>query len=339
VSRLFGLANSAVWLVSSRFRDERAGMIATWVCQVSLSAARTRAIVVLSVEARTCRVIARSGRFALQLLDSGQLQLVEHFALPTPGDRWEGVPSGTTRSGIPVADGGCGYVECAMVEQFDLGDRVVILGDVVEERVDASRQPLRERDALMRQPYAVAAALAKSYEIDVARDDRLLAVASRTPSDADACMRLAIAKTREGIARGQGPFGCAIVRDGELLAVEHNRVLVQMDMSAHAEIVALRAASRRVRHFMLPGAVVYATCEPCPMCLAALHFAEVAEVRFGAAIADAERAGFRQIPLGAAELATLAGNAVRVQGGLLAAECRSLFDQWRESMDLDSPPY
>jgi tRNA(Arg) A34 adenosine deaminase TadA len=237
-----------------------------------------------------------------------------------------------------VADGGCGYVECEVVEQLETGSRVVILGDVVAERVEAGRQPLREQDALKRQPDAVAAALAKSYEIDVARDDRLLAMASRAPTEAEACMRLAIEKAREGMTRGQGPFGCAIVRDGELLAVEHNHVFAQMDMSAHAEITALRTASRRVRDPELPGAVAYATCEPCPMCLAALHFAGVGTLRFGASIADAARAGFRQIPFGAGELAALAGDALTVEGGLLAAECRSLFDQWRELVETDSPP-
>jgi len=309
-------------------------MIATWICQASLSSEHPRALAVLSTEARTRRVIADSGRFALTLLDERQGHLVERFALPQAGDRWEGVPHRTTASGLPVAEGACGHLECRVIDQLETGDRVVLLGDVVEERVEDGRVPLRERDALRRPDASAAAALARSFELDVARDDRLLGGATRrAPLGPEACMRLALEKTREGIARGHGPFGCAIVREGELLAVEHNRVLAQMDISAHAEIGALRVASRRARNHRLPGAVVYATCEPCPMCMAALLFAEVEAVRFGAAVADAERAGFPQIQLGAAELAAVAANAVTVEGGLLAAECRSLFEEWRTSTD------
>jgi tRNA(Arg) A34 adenosine deaminase TadA len=330
VSELFALTDPVVWLVTSRLGAEATGMIATWVSQASLSARHPRALVVLSREARTMRAIDRSGRFALQLLDQSQRPLVERFALPFAGDRWADVASTQTSSGLPLAKGGCGYVECLVSDRLGTGDRVVVLGAVVEERVEPGAHPLREREALTQQPSSVAAALRKSYEIDVLRDDRLLDAASlgTAPAEPRAVMQLAIEKTREGFARGQGPFGCAIVRDGKLLAVEHNRVLDQTDTTAHAEITALRVASRRAGSYRLPGAFVYATCEPCPMCMAALHFAEVAEVVFGASIDDAERAGFRQIHFAAEELARVANSATRVRGGLASDACRALFAEW-----------
>ncbi len=308
-------------------------MIATWVCQASLSKTRARVLIVVSMEARIRRVIEASGRFALQLLDQSQRELVSRFALPFDGDRWAGVAASTTAAGLPLVEGGCGFVECVMHDSFATGDRVVYLGDVQEERVEKNRAPLHERDALTRQPDAVASALLRSYEIDVARDDRLLDVAASAPRDPEALMRLAIDKTREGLLRGQGPFGCAIARSGKLLAVEHNRVLSHNDMSAHAEITALRSASRRAGSHTLSGATVYTTCEPCPMCMTALHLADVEAVHFGATIADAERAGFRQIHLPAGELAALAGSRTRVAGGLLADACRALFDEWRSHRD------
>ena len=340
MSKLFSLTDPAVWLVTSRAGGERTGMVATWVSQASLSGVPVRALVVLSVEARTQRAVAQSGRFALQLLDESQRDLVERFGLPFDGDRWAGIESVTTASGLPLARGGCGFVDCVVCERLETGDRVVYVGDVVEDGFAPGRRPLREQDALKRQPESVADALAKQYSIDVARDERLLKAASRAaaPGDPRAVMQLAINKTREGLARGQGPFGCAIVRDGELLAVEHNQVREHTDISAHAEITALRAASRRAQSYKLARAVVYATCEPCAMCMAALHFAEVAEVVFGATIDDAAQAGFRQIPLSAAELAKLSDSATRVRGGFETAACQALFEEWRTARDDGTSP-
>jgi tRNA(Arg) A34 adenosine deaminase TadA len=233
--------------------------------------------------------------------------------------------------------GSCGFAECVVADRLATGDRVVYLGDVVEERVHEGAAPLRERAALASQPDGAAAALRRSYALDVRRDDALLAAAREAAADPAALMRLAIASAREGLARGQPPFGCAIARDGALLAVEHNRVIEASDVSAHAEITALRAASRRAGAFLLPGAVVASTCEPCAMCAGALHFARVEVVYFGATIADAEAAGFRQIPLPARELLALGQSATRIVPGLLAGECRVLFAEWRAARV--SPPF
>ncbi|HJT31386.1 MAG TPA: nucleoside deaminase [Pirellulales bacterium] len=144
-------------------------------------------------------------------------------------------------------------------------------------------------------------------------------------------MQRAIDKCRQGIASGQSPFGCAIARDGCIVAVEHNTVLLTTDITAHAEINALRAACRAEGDIHLPGAIVATTCEPCPMCMAALHWARVDTVYFGAAIADAQSAGFNEMRTPAAEIARLGGSQVRLVSGVLSDECQRLFAEWNAS--------
>lgn len=141
-------------------------------------------------------------------------------------------------------------------------------------------------------------------------------------------MRLAIEKCREGLAAGQSPFGCAIARDGELLAASHNRVLLATDITAHAEVTAIREACQKTGNILLAGAIVATTCEPCPMCMAALHWARVDRVYYGATIADAAEAGFNELQLPAAELLRIGGSALKLIPGVLPQECKQLFVEW-----------
>jgi flavin reductase (DIM6/NTAB) family NADH-FMN oxidoreductase RutF len=173
---LFQQADPAVYLVSARAGDERGGMIASWVTQATLSGEHPRVLAVISARTRTQRLIEASGRFALQLLDEGQTDVVARFALPpAPGtDKWEGYEAARTGSGLPLVAGGCGFVACEVADRLPTGDRVVYLGNVVEEHTEDGRQPLRESVALARQPRKTAAALAESYARDVRRDDELL---------------------------------------------------------------------------------------------------------------------------------------------------------------------
>jgi tRNA(Arg) A34 adenosine deaminase TadA len=143
-------------------------------------------------------------------------------------------------------------------------------------------------------------------------------------------MQLAVDIARRGIANGQSPFGCAVAQDGNLLAVTHNTVAATTDITAHAEINALRAACRKEQQIHLPGAIVATTCEPCPMCMAALHWARVAEVHYGASIADADATGFNELQLPADKLLELGGSPVQLTHGLLREECQQLFAEWLE---------
>ena len=150
--------------------------------------------------------------------------------------------------------------------------------------------------------------------------------------DPETLMRQAIEMARQGIAQGQSPFGCAIARAGQLLACRHNTVLATTDITAHAEINALRTACLTANAVHLQGAIVATTCEPCPMCMAALHWAQVEHVYFGATIADAQQAGFNELQLPARELLRLGKSRVTLVPGVLRDECRALFQEW-----LDQP--
>jgi tRNA(Arg) A34 adenosine deaminase TadA len=141
-------------------------------------------------------------------------------------------------------------------------------------------------------------------------------------------MQLAIDKCRVGLAAGQSPFGCAIARGDELLSCSHNTVALTTDITAHAEVNALREACRHTGNILLEGAIVATTCEPCPMCMAALHWARVETVYFGASIADAERAGFNELQLSGQDLLRLGGSHVQLIPGILTDECKVLFDEW-----------
>jgi tRNA(Arg) A34 adenosine deaminase TadA len=106
-------------------------------------------------------------------------------------------------------------------------------------------------------------------------------------------MRQAIAAALEGVRTGQGgPFGAVVARGDEVLAAACNRVLSRNDPTAHAEIEAIRAACARLGTFELAGCEIYATCEPCPMCLAAAHWARVERVVHACGRKDAASAGF-----------------------------------------------
>jgi guanine deaminase len=106
-------------------------------------------------------------------------------------------------------------------------------------------------------------------------------------------LREAIEVAREGMERGDGgPFGCVIVKDGQVVARGCNRVTSDNDPTAHAEVVAIRAACSALAAFQLEGCTVYTSCEPCPMCLGALYWARPVRVVYGATREDAAAAGF-----------------------------------------------
>ena len=102
---------------------------------------------------------------------------------------------------------------------------------------------------------------------------------------------IGLAKT--GIKKGDGgPFGAVIVRNDKIIGRGWNRVLTTNDPTAHAEIMAIRDACNRSGSYWLEGAEIYVTCEPCPMCLAAIYWARIAKLTFGASRDDAAALGF-----------------------------------------------
>lgn len=106
-------------------------------------------------------------------------------------------------------------------------------------------------------------------------------------------LREAIRLSAENATSGRGgPFGAVVAKGGEVVATGVNRVTSSLDPTAHAEVVAIRGACAALEAFSLEGCEVFASCEPCPMCLAALYWARVDAVYFAATHADAADAGF-----------------------------------------------
>ena len=111
------------------------------------------------------------------------------------------------------------------------------------------------------------------------------------------CMERAIAKAREGITQGQSPFGAVIVPGACWWLRPTIRSGATLDPTAHAEVNCIRSAARALQAIDLDGCEMYSTCEPCPMCLAAIHWSKINRVVFGATIADAAAAGFCELHL------------------------------------------
>jgi len=105
-------------------------------------------------------------------------------------------------------------------------------------------------------------------------------------------LRQALALAVANVADGGGPFAAVVVRDGGELATGSNRVTRDQDPSAHAEVVAIRTACAKIGDFSLAGATLYASCEPCPMCLATSLWARLDRVVYAADRDDAAQAGF-----------------------------------------------
>lgn len=149
-------------------------------------------------------------------------------------------------------------------------------------------------------------------------------------------MRMAVEKAREGVLKGQTPFGAVITGKGDVLACEHNKVWKDNDITAHAEIVVIREACKRLNTIDLSGCTLYTTCEPCTMCFGAIHWARVSRVVFGCRIKDAKKYGFSELTVSSRRLKSLGNSRIKVEGGVLREECLELMKFWE---GLGGKPY
>ena len=107
-------------------------------------------------------------------------------------------------------------------------------------------------------------------------------------------MKLAVEEAEKGIASNEGgPFGCVIVKNGEVVGKGHNQVVKNNDSTCHGEMMAIRDACRKTGNFDLSGCELYTTGEPCPMCFGAILWANISKVFYGCNIKDTEMIGFR----------------------------------------------
>ena len=143
----------------------------------------------------------------------------------------------------------------------------------------------------------------------------------------------AVAVSREHMEAGHGgPFGAVIVKNGAIIAEGWNEVTSSRDPTAHAEIVAIRRATAKLATFTLDGATIYASCEPCPMCLGAIYWARLARLVFAQTRDQAAAIGFDDaliyselaLPLGSRRLATR---------HLALPAAQAAFDAWLAKAD------
>lgn len=143
-------------------------------------------------------------------------------------------------------------------------------------------------------------------------------------------MHLALKKARQGLEMGQSPFGACIVKGDSVISCAHNRVWENTDITAHAEILAIREACLKLKTIDLSGCSIYSTCEPCPMCFCAIHWAKIEKVIFGVSIQDALDMGFKELGIPCEKMKEEGKSPVEVQGGFLVDEVRVLLDDWKK---------
>jgi tRNA(Arg) A34 adenosine deaminase TadA len=146
-------------------------------------------------------------------------------------------------------------------------------------------------------------------------------------------MRRAIELSREQMWANQGgPFGAVIVKDGAIIAEGWNRVTSANDPTAHAEIVAIREACRKLGDFSLAGCDIYASCEPCPMCLAAVYWARIDRIYYANTRSDAARIGFDDSRIYDEIALPIEGRTIPM-ARLLGAEAAAVFREWEAKPD------
>jgi tRNA(Arg) A34 adenosine deaminase TadA len=145
-------------------------------------------------------------------------------------------------------------------------------------------------------------------------------------------MRRAIELSLACANSDEGPFGAVVVRDRRIIGEGVNRVVPTGDPTAHAEIVAIRAACQTIGSYVLDGAVIYTSCEPCPMCLGAIWWARISEIVYANNREDAAAIGFDDDAIYREVAAPLANRKLPIRR-LSASEALEVFKLWRSKPD------
>ena len=146
-------------------------------------------------------------------------------------------------------------------------------------------------------------------------------------------MHVAIRLAREKMRRGDGgPFGAVVVRRGKIIGRGWNRVTSANDPTAHAEVMAIRAACRKLKSFRLENCELYASCEPCPMCLAAAYWARIGKIFYAGTRRDAAEVGFDDDFLYREVARPVSRREIQMKQ-LSRAEAREVFAEWKGKPD------
>ena len=155
----------------------------------------------------------------------------------------------------------------------------------------------------------------------------------------DRCfMEMALEEARKSAETEEVPVGAVLVRNGEIIAKNHNRCVTTRDPTAHAEILVIRQAARKLKNYRLPGTVLYVTVEPCAMCVGAMIQARISRLVFGTC---EEKTGMVQSRLALLDDGIF-NHRIETVGGVLATECRALIQEFfraRRQKSLQSSPF
>ena len=144
-------------------------------------------------------------------------------------------------------------------------------------------------------------------------------------------MLRAVREARKNLTTMEGgAFGACIVRGDTVVAVARNTVL-KHDATCHAEVNAIRKASRKLGTYDLSECHIYSTTEPCPMCFSAIHWARMPLIAYGTNIADVKRLGFNELTISNRRMKSLGGSSVEIVSGCLRNECLLLLAEWEGS--------
>jgi flavin reductase (DIM6/NTAB) family NADH-FMN oxidoreductase RutF len=173
---IFSLTNHELYIVTAAHDGAENGQIATWIMPATLARDLPRVAAILSQQNHTHALIASSGRFLLNMLADNQVDLVPMFGLVSGRDfdKFDELLVERTASGLPIIPGTCGWAECVIVSSHDLGDRVLHIADVVDQRVTPERSPLRKDDAFARLPADFRHLLEEKHVRDGDRDSGLI---------------------------------------------------------------------------------------------------------------------------------------------------------------------
>ena len=148
----------------------------------------------------------------------------------------------------------------------------------------------------------------------------------------DELMRHALRLAEDSVRNGGGPFGAVIARDGEIIAEAANRVTIDCDPTAHAEVSCIRKAAKALHRFDLAGCEIYTSCEPCPMCFGAIYWARLDKIYYSNDRKDAARIGFDDDFI-YQEIALKPEERKKPSEILLREEALRAFNMWSEKTD------
>ena len=138
-------------------------------------------------------------------------------------------------------------------------------------------------------------------------------------------MLVALKKAKQGIKSGQLPFGACVVKGNRIISVAHNEIMKQHDITAHAEVQAIRSACKKLKTLDLSACTLYTTCEPCPLCFSVCHIAKIPKIIYGVSCSSTRKFGYKELLIPTKILKKVFGTKINIKSCFLENKCLQLF--------------